>query len=106
MSVQLLFYLILSIYLAVSAWIIFRFVSIEKADNIYESIVRTICRMSLVFDLALGMLLVSLKKISDLLHFSAYETIKVIVTGVFALSIAMSALSYMNYRFLKGLKKR
>ncbi len=96
-----MFYGVLALYFAVSAVVVLLSVRFSSGDNLFQKIVAGIFRLSLVFDMSLFMLLCSLKTLSRLLRLGNYETMRLMVAGVFAMSLALSALSFMNYKFLK-----
>lgn len=100
MEMKIYFYLLLVVIFTISSIIVRIFWKKKENFNIYQRIIYNIIRYSVVISLGLLILLLSLKRIYILFNFVHYESMKIIVQGVFLLSLAMIVIGVLNLKFL------
>ena len=100
MSERLLLHIILFSIFIISYFIVNFFWKEKKGYNIYAKIVYRILKLSTTISLSLGILLLGLKKIYSILYLRNYPSMRIVITGVFLLSLAMQVIAFLNLKFM------
>ncbi|TYB31531.1 MAG: hypothetical protein FXF47_04215 [Candidatus Mcinerneyibacterium aminivorans] len=100
MSERVILHIILFVIFLISYFIVDYFWRKKYDYNIYAKVVYKILKLSTSISLSLLILLLGLRKIYSIIYLRNYESMRIIITGVFLLSIAMQVIAYLNLKFM------